>query len=216
MTMIPQSEVLRYLGTQSADAPLMEQIQEICAYMEQHITPRGIWREYPCTVTEDAAVCSDTVLPGKDLAAHLKGCTAFLLLATTLGTEADRLARTEGARASVRAAIVHAAGAAMIEQYCDDLQSQLAKEYEAKGLYLRPRYSPGYGDLPLSCQRDFFQLLELPKRLGLSLNEHNMMTPSKSVTAVIGISPEAKKSFRKCFSCGKKDCPFRKKDTDTQ
>lgn len=213
MTIIPQSEVLRYLGTDTADAPLEEQIREICATMQQRITPKSVWREYPCTLTEDAVSCSDAVFPGKDLAAHLKGCTAFLLLAATLGTEADRLARTEGARAAVRGAIVHAAGAAMIEQYCDDLQSQLAKEYEAKGLYLRPRYSPGYGDLPLTCQRDFFQLLELPKRLALSLNEHYMMSPSKSVTAVIGISPQAKKSFRKCFNCGKKDCPFRRKDT---
>ena len=59
-------------------------------------------------------------------------------------------------------------------------------------------------------QADFFRLLELPKRLGLSLNEHFIMTPSKSVTAVIGISAEPKKSFRKCRNCGRIDCPFRR------
>ena len=106
--------------------------------------------------------------------------------------------------------MVHAAGAAMIEQYCDDVQETLSTEYEARGLYLRPRYSPGYGDLSLSRQADFFRLLELPKRLGLSLNEHFIMTPSKSVTAVIGISAEPKKSFRKCRNCGRIDCPFRR------
>ena len=47
------------------------------------------------------------------------------------------------------------------------------------GLYLRPRYSPGYGDLALGEQAVFFRLLELPKRLGLSLSEAYIMSPEQ-------------------------------------
>ena len=65
-------------------------------------------------------------------------------------------------------------------------------------------------ELKLQQQTIAIYLLELDKRLGLSLSEHYTMTPSKSVTAVIGISPEQKKSFRKCLLCGKTDCPFRR------
>ena len=211
MTAIPEKETLRYLGAAAADDPaLLSQVRELCAQMEQRITPKSIWREFPCEVTEEGVSFGGVTFAGKDLAHHLKGCSSLLLFAATLGSEADRMARMERVRSMTRGAIVHAAGAAMIEQFCDDAQNALAKEYEKKGLFLRPRYSPGYGDLALEQQTVFFRLLELEKRLGLSLSEHYTMTPSKSVTAVIGISPEQKKSFRKCLLCGKTDCPFRR------
>ena len=211
MTKIPENETLRYLGAAgSEDEALRAQVREVCAAMEKAIVPHAIWREFPCTVTQDAVSFGGVTFQGADLAHHLKGCSALLLFAATLGPEADRMARTEGLRAMSRGAIVHAAGAAMIEQFCDDTQETLEQDYAARGLYLRPRYSPGYGDLALGEQAVFFRLLELPKRLGLSLSEAYIMSPSKSVTAVIGLSPERKKSFHKCLRCGKTDCPFRR------
>ena len=50
----------------------------------------------------------------------------------------------------------------------------------------RPRFSPGYGDFPLTAQRDIFAILDCPKRIGLSLNQSLLLSPTKSVTAVIG------------------------------
>lgn len=210
MTAIPENEALRYLSAPQADESLRAEVRGVCQSMEQRVTPRSVWHEYPCSVTDASVSFGGITFDGADLARHLKGCSALLLFAATLGIEADRMARTESLRSMARSSMVHAAGAAMIEQYCDDVQETLGTEYEARGLYLRPRYSPGYGDLPLSRQADFFRLLELSKRLGLSLNEHFIMTPSKSVTAVIGISAEPTKSFRKCRNCGRTDCPFRR------
>lgn len=210
MTVIPENEVLRYLGVSRAEEPLCAEVRSVCQSMEQCITPRSVWQEYPCSVADTSVSFGGITFDGTDLVRHLKGCSSLLLFAATLGVEADRMARMESLRSMARGSMVHAAGAAMIEQYCDAVQEALSTEYEARGLYLRPRYSPGYGDLSLSRQADFFRLLELPKRLGLSLNEHFIMTPSKSVTAVIGISAEAQKSFRKCRNCGRIDCPFRR------
>lgn len=211
MTSIPEKEVLRYLGAPHADdEALLAQVRALSRTMEKRITPRSIWREFPCEVDKQRVTFGGITFEGEDLAHHLKGCSSLLLFAATLGPEADRMARTESIRSMARGSIVHAAGAAMIEQFCDDTQAEIAAAYEEKGLFLRPRYSPGYGDLPLERQRDFFQILELSKRLGLSLNEHFLMTPSKSVTAVIGISSEQRKSFRKCLNCGRTDCPFRR------
>lgn len=214
MTKIPRDEALRYLNAGDAAPELRAQLDDVCAELEQALSPRAVWQEYPCRVEAGQVSIPGAVFPGAALSAHLKGCTALLLLAATLGTEADRLTRMEGLRAAARGAMAHAAGAAMIEQFCDDMQSEIAAAYEARGLYLRPRFSPGYGDLPLQCQRDFFRLLDLPKRLGLSLNEYDMMTPSKSVTAVIGISDRPGKSFRSCIRCARTDCPFRKEPRD--
>ena len=57
-----------------------------------------------------------------------------------------------------------------------------------KGLHARPRFSPGYGDFPLEVQRDFERILEMPKTIGVTLSDSLLMTPTKSITAVIGLS----------------------------
>ena len=202
MTHIPEKEVLRYLGTQRADAALHSQIAQLCAAMEEHIVPKSVWREYPCTVLEHAVRIPGACFESRRLSLHLRGCEALLLFAATLGTEADRLERMERTRSLTRGAVIHAAGAAMIEQYCDDVQMELALSYETRGLFLRPRYSPGYGDLSLSCQADFFRLLELPKKLALTLSDENLMRPSKSITAVIGLCPQRERSFAR-FQVGR-------------
>ena len=85
------------------------------------------------------------------------------------------------------------------------------KEYLEKGLYLRPRFSPGYGDFPLSAQKEILDGLEAGKRIGITLTEGYLMMPSKSVTAVIGVSrTPAACTIEGCEACGKKDCAFRR------
>ena len=127
MTAIPIAEVLRYLGAAgSEDAALLAEIKEVCGAMEARITPRCIWRAFPCQVNEESVSFGGVTLAGADFARHLAGCTELLLFAATLGPEADRMARAEALRSMARGAIVHAAGAAMIEQFCDDQQEALA------------------------------------------------------------------------------------------
>lgn len=59
-----------------------------------------------------------------------------------------------------KAVIIQAAAAAMLEDYCDEVNEQIRRDYESRGLYLRPRFSPGYGDFPLSCQPQLLGCLE--------------------------------------------------------
>ena len=77
---------------------------------------------------------------------------------------------------------------------------------EAEGLSLRPRFSPGYGDFPLSMQTPIFDALDCPRKIGVSLNASLLMSPSKSVTAVIGLAPGASGSD----GSGQKDCSDRR------
>ena len=211
MTTIPEKEVLRYLrASESPDEAVLAQIREISTAFEKRVVPKCVYRETDLSVTDSTVSFDGYSFEGGDFYKHLHRCSSILLFAATLGVEADRIVRTESARSMLRGSIAHAVGAAMIEQYCDDMQDELGKIYEDKGLYLRPRYSPGYGNLPLSFQKDFFRLLQPDKHLGISLSEHFTMTPSKSVTAIIGISNQKGKSFRKCLRCGNKECPFRR------
>lgn len=215
MTKIPEREVLRYLRAPAQpEEALLAQVRDTISLFETQIAPHGIHQEVPLTVTEHTLSFAGCSFGRGAFYTHLKSCSAVLLFAATLGAKADRLTRAECARSTLRGAIAHAVGAAMIEQYCDDIQQHLAAGYEAQGVYLRPRYSPGYGDLPLSFQKDFFRLLPAEKHLGIELDAHFMMHPSKSVTAIIGLSDAPEKSYHKCKTCNHTNCPFRKEESD--
>ena len=87
-----------------------------------------------------------------------------------------------------KAVVGQACAAAELEEYCDHCQRQIAREAERQGRYLRPRFSPGYGDFSIHCQDTLMRMLDCAKTIGLTLTAGGMMTPTKSVTAVIGMS----------------------------
>ena len=109
-----------------------------------------------------------------------------------------------------RAVILQACAASLLEAYCDECCGALAGRGAAEGLFLRPRFSPGYGDFPITFQRPLLEALEAPKRIGLTATEAMMLTPTKSVTAVVGLSPEPDCRPGGCAACGKADCAYRR------
>ena len=101
--------------------------------------------------------------------------------------------------------------AALLEEYLDECQEELRLEQEAQGLYLRPRFSPGYGDFSVLHQGEILRMLDAPKRIGLSVTDGNMLTPTKSVTAVIGVGrTQLSCHVKGCENCGKSDCAYRR------
>lgn len=80
---------------------------------------------------------------------------------------------------------MQALGAALVEGWCDKIQEMCVREYGAN----KNRFSCGYGDLPLTLQRDIFAALSVTKHIGITLSDNCFMTPTKSVTAIIGIKP---------------------------
>ena len=90
----------------------------------------------------------------------------------------------------------------MIENWCDEVNEIIRREAAEEQLFLRPRYSPGYGDLALESQRDFFRILDITKHTGISLTEGCLMVPTKSVTAFIGLS----ETDKNCILSGCEDC----------
>ena len=78
------------------------------------------------------------------------------------------------------------------------------------GEFLTPPFSPGYGDWSLAAQDRVLDLLQAPKRIGLTLTEGGMLVPEKSITALVGISDRPEEACgQKCVRCNKTDCPFR-------
>ncbi len=82
---------------------------------------------------------------------------------------------------------------------------------KSQGYDLRPRFSPGYGDFSIEHQGEILRMLDSAKKIGLSMTGGNMLAPTKSVTAVIGLGREAATCPPGgCEGCGKADCIYRR------
>lgn len=211
---ISRREILRYLGYkgQDADEMVAERVEACVRELEAAASPKSIYRVYPLTLLPDDEI-DFTVFKAKskNLGKNLQDCDEVVLFAATLGTEVDVLLHRYTRLEMSRAVIMQAAAAAMIEAYCDEVNTSLKEEFEARGLYLRPRFSPGYGDFPLECQRELTAALETAKRIGITLMDSLIMAPSKSVTAVIGVSKKRHRcEVKGCEVCTKTDCAYRR------
>lgn len=183
-----KAEILRYLRTSSKteDERLLTLIDECCAEVNISVSPKTLHRIFDCTVTEDKLIIGEYEFNSKRLAENLKGCRRVCVFGATLGTECDRLLRTYSIGDIARSMVLQACLASKIEEICDALEDEL----RAKNMKLRQRYSPGYFDLDITENKKIFDLIELTKRIGLTLTDTCQMVPTKSVTAFIGIEDD--------------------------
>ena len=159
--------------------------------------------------TGDIRLEGGTVIYSESIARVMSGCSEMLVFGATLGAEADMLIKRSSAENIAMGAVMQAAAAAYIEEYCDEIQSELNEKFSARGKPLGDRFSPGYGDFPLEYQRELFAILDCPRRIGLTLTDSFIMIPSKSVTAVIPIGGSCGRQLG-CRYCEKTDCQYRR------
>lgn len=210
---IPEKEVLRYLGyAGEADSQVMQMVDTACKTLLESCQPKSVYQIYPLCCAEGEAVRFGGMdIASKNLYKNLLGCEQVVLLGATLGAFADILIKKFSKIQMSMAVVYQAAAAAMIEEYCDLVQEEIRKEAEKNGYYLRPRFSPGYGDFSIFFQTKLLALIEAPKRIGLSATDSLILTPTKSVTAIIGLSKTPQSCHKKgCEECLKTDCAFRR------
>ncbi|MCD7807549.1 MAG: Vitamin B12 dependent methionine synthase activation subunit [Lachnospiraceae bacterium] len=122
------------------------------------------------------------------LTLNLQGCEEAILFAATLGAGVDRLMKRLSVSSPARNFVVNALASTKAEALCDLANRELATRVLGEtGRSCAPRFSPGYGDVPLAIQPGFIHFVNAGKLLGITLSEACFMYPTKSVTAVIGI-----------------------------
>ena len=146
---------------------------------------RAVWRQYPLRRDGEWLDLGFARTDSRDLRRHLEGCGGILLFACTAGAEIDRRIARAKLLSPARGLLMHAIGAQQVEGGCDRLCERLAAQFPDR--QLTDRFSPGYGDLPLALQRDVTEALDCGTVLGITLTDSFLMTPSKSVTAIIGL-----------------------------
>lgn len=184
-----EAETARYLGYSRSSPPdgqTASLIRSACSELRSVIVPQAVYDIFP--LHHDGltrfSFAGESMI-SEDLSRNLDHCTDVALFAATLGPKADALIRRTQASDSARAAVLQAAGAMFIESFVDSLDRVITDRFAAQGKKTHPRYSPGYGDVPLEKQRIFFSLLPCAK-IGLTLMDSLVMAPEKSVTAFIG------------------------------
>ncbi|MBE5040663.1 methionine synthase [Oscillospiraceae bacterium DSM 107454] len=219
---LDRQEILRYLGYrgQMIDNRTQKELDGCMQELLETAKPRYCYRIFE--VRQDLEK-EEIVLPqcdlrllGRDIYEHLRGSRKCAVMAATLGIEADNLIRISEAESMTRAVILDACAADMIEKVCDMAEAEIGALAAAEGCGLTSRYSPGYGDFPLSVQESISRILDTGRQIGLTVTENQLMIPRKSVTALIGFSlrPGLKKKGSRCAVCSMRGrCKFRKEGT---
>ena len=215
LTHIPREEVLRYLGCPGTEDPATLALVEGCsARLLAAARPKWTYRVFDLAVqTDGVRLECGLLLPGRDLAAHLRGCSRAALLAATLSAPVDALLRRAQAEDQAAADALDCCATAALEAVCDLAEAEIRARFP--GCSFPFRFSPGYGDLPIELQDPILRLLDAPRRVGLCATDRHILTPRKSVTAVLGISDgEISPQKRGCASCTFRDrCKFQCKES---
>ena len=184
---LSRTEILRYAGARQGD-PLQEALLEEClAALGDRLSFRVCYSEFQVAVSGDVVDLGFAKVTSAALAKCLGGVTRAVVFAATVGPQIDRLITRYSAISPAKALLLDAIGTERVEALCDAFCRELKEEAAARGCFTRPRFSPGYGDLPLAVQKEIFGALDCARKIGVSLSEGLLMTPTKSVTAIVGI-----------------------------
>ena len=179
-----EKEILRYAMCKEADEAVLSLLNECISEAEGAFSYRVCYRVLDARC--DGGVCDLGLVSfkSKKLSETLCGCDRAIVFAATVGVGIDRLISRYTKVSPSKALMLQAVGAQQIEALCDKFCGDIEAEY---GVALTHRFSPGYGDLSLEAQRDIFSLLDCERKIGLTLGESLVMSPTKSVTAIVGM-----------------------------
>lgn len=180
-----KKEILRYAGVKGNVPEIDAVLEECIAETDGKLSYKVCYAESDISHSDEGTDLGFMKTTSKDLAKNLEGCTQIIVFAATVGIELDRLIAKYSRVSPVKALIFQAIGAERIEALCDVFSENITADKKSK-----PRFSAGYGDFPLEAQKEIFAYLEPNRKIGLTLNNSLLMSPSKSVTAIIGIGQE--------------------------
>lgn len=181
---INQEEILRYAGG-IADDNTLKLLNKCIDEAQSKLIYKLCYRELPVETIGDLCDFNIFKVRSQNLATNLSNCNRVIVMGATVGVELDRLIAKYSRLSPSRAIMLQAFGTERIESLCDTFCNDIQNTLK---ITLKPRFSPGYGDLSIVAQKDIFTALDCPKHIGLTLNNSMLMSPTKSITAFMGIT----------------------------
>ena len=177
-------EILRYARAKADDQAAVELMRGCMAEAEPELQYRVCYRVEDIGRAGDELSFCGLSIASNTINRCAEGCDKILIFAATVGAPFDRLIQRYSRISPSKAVMLQAIGAERVEALCDAFSAEFCKSNACE---LNKRVSPGYGDIPLTMQKDLFAILDCPRKIGLTLNGSLLMSPSKSVTAFAGI-----------------------------
>ena len=215
---INENEVLRYLGYkgQKIEEELLLKIRDTIEEGKKLFAPKVIYKEYPINILENGVdvVGTTLVLEGNDIKKLLIGSNRCILMAATIGNYIEKKIRLYERIDLTRGMILDSVSTTAVEELCDKVCALIEKDIIEDFEDLTFRYSPGYGDLSLNIQKNFIEVLDATRKIGVNASEHMLLFPRKSVTAIVGIRKKlGKKTKKSCINCKNyENCLYRKEE----
>lgn len=201
---IDKTEALRYLGyknkeiDEETDRLLNESIAEL-----QEIS----WLKYVYEIfnikkeNNNISFENKINIESDDLTKLFMHCDKSAIMAATIGFEAEKRIKYYSVSNLSKAVVFDACAASCIEALCDMAEAEIEAIAEGEGCNITYRYSPGYGDVPISHQGEILSALNAQKLIGLTASDSSILIPRKSVTAFIGFDKSNKIHEKSCLSC---------------
>lgn len=176
------NEVIRYTTSKSFSDETKSILNECISELGNNYSPKICHVECSVTIFDNCIDLGFIKTQSEDLRKNLLGCSNAVVFVATIGIGIDRLIKKYSSISPVKALMFQAIGTERIECLCDIFTNKI-KEHNITV----NRFSPGYGDLPLTMQKDIISALNCTKNIGVTLTDSLLMSPTKSVTAIIGI-----------------------------
>lgn len=216
---VDKSEVLRYLGHngQKIDNDLNFKINQCIKETKKEIDTKYVYQIY--NIKNDLNLNTvqfentNLILKSKDVSELLRNCDKCVLMCATLGFNIEKNIRRYSYNNLTKGIIIDACATTSIEEVCDLVQDSILDDISKEGKSLTMRYSPGYGDLDISANRDILNVLDAHRKIGVTVTNTGIMIPRKSVVALIGITnKKIEKVKRTCENCSNRfNCQYRRK-----
>lgn len=209
-------DALRFMGVpkHGQSDELRRSVHDGFLKIQKIASPRSIWSRCSMELKHNASMTrlADYFdIESRDLLRLFSNSNSCLVMAVSLGSEVDRQISLAQRLNMLNGTILDACASVLADAYCDAVESEAAESLK-EGEFMTMRFSPGYGDVPVKASEDIIDMLNATKRIGLSMTGSYMMTPVKSVTALIGITNKKEDRGRSCSRCSSGPvCPYRKR-----
>ncbi len=188
-------------------------IDKLITECRKCMSPQGSFIRVKALKTETSGQISiqgSSFQTGRTLKKMLVGSEDYVFLMATSGPGPETLARELMERGEfLEGYIADMVASALVESVVNQVQDHIKQLASQSGLKITNRYSPGYCKWDVSEQQKLFKLFP-ENGCGITLSDSSLMTPIKSISAILGIGSSVVYQEYTCQICSLKECLYRK------
>ncbi len=212
---ILQSDIVALLGDEygAVDSYTEEVIDKIISECRKCMSPQGSFTQLKALkndASEKISIEDMSFQTGRTIKKMLAGSETYVFLIATAGPGPETMARELLEKGEfLEGYIADLVASALVESVANQVQDHIRQLADQSGLKITNRYSPGYCKWDVSEQQKLFQLF--PENCcGITLSESSLMSPIKSISAVLGLGSSVSYQEYTCEICSMKECVYRK------